>query len=209
MRDRLEKQLETGLAKLDLSLSPKQIGDLVSFVLLLEKWNRSFNLTSVQNPEEMISRHVLDSLAIAPHLQGNTFADVGSGPGIPGIPLAEVFPERHFTLIDSRGKRSAFQRQAVITLGLKNVSILNIRAEDYQGEPFQGIISRAFASLADFDRLCCAMGSDDTLFYAMKGKVSEEEKAVLQERIVSVSALNVPGTDAARSLVVFRNNPKT
>ena len=201
MRQLFDKYLKEA----SIELSDRQIDDLLKFVKLLEKWNGTYNLTSVRKPEAMLSRHIMDSLVIGKFLQGFSFADVGSGPGIPGIPLAVMLPEKKFTLIDSRTKRSVFQRQALIELKLKNVNILNIRAEQYAGESFDGIVSRAFASLGDFLQICRPLCSEKTVFYAMKGEIRDEETRAVEGKMIAVHPLQVPGCDGARNLMIFRS----
>lgn len=192
------------LSKTEISVSSQQTDKLLAYVNLLNKWNRAYNLTSVRDPREMISRHIMDSLIINSYLKGTNFADVGSGPGLPGIPLAIISESRKFTLIDSRVKRSVFQRQAVMELKLPNVEIINSRVEEIKNRYFDGIISRAFASLTDFSKLCSNIAGDQTLFYAMKGHLKPEEIQSIGDRIISADSLSVPGNDAERHLVIFR-----
>ena len=131
-------------------LTDHQKNQLVAYVGLLDKWNKAYNLTSVRDPNEMLVRHILDSIVVAPYLQGSRFIDVGTGPGLPGIPLAIVRPESHFTLLDSLGKRVRFLRQVQHELKLDNVTPVQSRVEAFPAEPpFDGVISRAFASLND------------------------------------------------------------
>ncbi len=192
------------LSKTEIYVSSEQIDKLVGYVNLLSKWNRAYNLTSVREPREMISRHIMDSLIINSYLRGTTFADVGSGPGLPGIPLAIISESKKFTLIDSRVKRSVFQRQAVMELNLRNVEIINSRVEEIRNRSFDGIISRAFASLTDFSGLCSNITGDQTLFYAMKGHLKPEEIQGIGDRIISANSLTVPGNEAERHLVIFK-----
>lgn len=138
-----------------ISLSDQQKQQLVAYVGLLDKWNKAYNLTSVRDPQQMLVRHILDSIVVAPHLQGSRFIDVGTGPGLPGIPLAIVMPDAHFTLLDSLGKRVRFLRQVQHELGLTNITPVQSRVEAFPAEPpFDGVISRAFASLTDMVNWC-------------------------------------------------------
>ncbi len=137
---------------------------------MLDKWNKAYNLTSVRDPNEMLIRHILDSIVVAPYLQGTRFIDVGTGPGLPGIPLAIVLPQAHFTLLDSLGKRVRFLRQVQHELKLDNIAPVQSRVEDFPAEPpFDGVISRAFASLNDMVSWCHHLPSETGCFYALKG----------------------------------------
>lgn len=187
---------------------------LVVYVELLEKWNQAFNLTAVRDPAEMVTLHILDSLVVAPILStllppgaSGSLIDVGTGAGLPGIPLALLDPERPVTLLDSNIKKTRFCRQAVLALGLKNVDVVHARDEDYLPEqPFATVISRAFASLADFvagtRHLIAARGS----LLAMKGAYPEKEVRALPKgvSVVAVHPLRVPGLDAERHLLELR-----
>jgi 16S rRNA (guanine527-N7)-methyltransferase len=189
-----------------ISLSDQQKEQLVAYVGLLDKWNKAYNLTSVRDPQQMLVRHILDSIVVAPHLKGERFIDVGTGPGLPGIPLAIVLPQAHFTLLDSLGKRVRFLRQVQHELGLTNVTPVQSRVEAFPSEPpFDGVISRAFASLQDMVSWCHHLPSAQGCFYALKGVRPDEEIASLPAgfRLVSVNALNVPELDGERHLVVI------
>jgi len=128
----LRSQLDSLLAQTDLIVSEQQASQLVTLVELLAKWNKAYNLTSVRDPSQMLVKHILDSIVVSPHLQGNSFIDVGTGPGLPGLPLAILNPDKQFVLLDSLGKRMRFIRQAILSLGLKNVEIVQSRVEEYQ-----------------------------------------------------------------------------
>lgn len=193
-----------GSARMGLELPPDAPARLADFVALLARWNRVYNLTAVRRPEDMAVRHVLDSLAILPWLAGPRIVDVGSGAGLPGIPLAVVRSGFEFCLLDSSAKRTRFLTQAVLELHLANVTVVRVRAEDYRPErPFASVLSRAFGSLTQMlgcaGHLCAADGR----LLAMKGAYPEAELAALSagfER-VDVYALKVPGLDAERHLV--------
>ncbi len=155
----------------------------------------------------MVDLHLLDSLAVTPFLSGNNFLDVGTGAGLPGIPLALVCPDQHFVLLDSNGKKTRFIQQAVLELGLKNVVIIHSRVEDFHPtELFDAIISRAFASLSDMLAGTAHLAVKGGLLLAMKGRLNEQEQGALPEevQIEEVIELTVPGVDAERCLVKVR-----
>lgn len=189
-----------------ISLSDQQKEQLVAYVGLLDKWNKAYNLTSVRDPQQMLVRHILDSIVVAPHLKGERFIDVGTGPGLPGIPLAIVLPQAHFTLLDSLGKRVRFLRQVQHELGLPNITPVQSRVETFPSEPpFDGVISRAFASLQDMVNWCHHLPSAQGQFYALKGVRLDDEIASLPAgfRLISVEALQVPELDGERHLVII------
>lgn len=195
------------LSAANISLSDQQKQQLVGYVELLHKWNKAYNLTSVRDPQEMLVRHILDSIVVNPYLKGERFIDVGTGPGLPGIPLAIVRPEAHFTLLDSLGKRVRFLRQVQFALGLSNVEPVQSRVEAFNGEPpFDGVISRAFASLNDMVSWCHHLPAKEGRFYALKGQRPDDEIAVLppQFRVTDVIALRVPELEGERHLVTIQ-----
>lgn len=203
----LEAGLADGLEALQVPLPVDAAQKLLEYVALIEKWNRVYNLTAVREPEQMLTHHVLDSVAVAPHLVGSTLLDVGSGAGLPGIPLAIVLPHTQVTLLDSNQKKSAFQRQAVIELRLNNVEVSNARVESWDTpRTFDTVISRAFASIAEFvsaaGRLCAPGG----VLAAMKGAYPKDELTAVPAGfcVQRVVPLSVPGLDAERSLVLMR-----
>ncbi|EJO0545471.1 16S rRNA (guanine(527)-N(7))-methyltransferase RsmG, partial [Salmonella enterica] len=188
-----------------ISLTDHQKNHLVAYVGMLDKWNKAYNLTSVRDPAEMIVRHILDSIVVAPYLQGQRFIDVGTGPGLPGIPLAIVLPDAHFTLLDSLGKRVRFLRQVQHELKLENITPVQSRVEAYPSEPpFDGVISRAFASLSDMVSWCRHLPGDKGRFYALKGQLPEDEIASLPNNfsVESVEKLRVPQLEGERHLVI-------
>ena len=192
-----------------ISLTDHQKNQLVAYVGLLDKWNKAYNLTSVRDPNEMLVRHILDSIIVAPYLQGSRFIDVGTGPGLPGIPLAIVCPESHFTLLDSLGKRVRFLRQVQHELKLDNVTPVQSRVEAFPAEPpFDGVISRAFASLNDMVSWCHHLPGQEGRFYALKGQLPEDEIVSLPAEfsVESVEKLRVPQLDGERHLVVIKPN---
>ncbi|EFU6866411.1 16S rRNA (guanine(527)-N(7))-methyltransferase RsmG, partial [Salmonella enterica] len=187
-----------------ISLTDHQKTLLVAYVDMLHKWNKAYNLTSVRDPAEMVVRHILDSIVVAPYLQGQLFIDVGTGPGLPGIPLAIVLPDAHFTLLDSLGKRVRFLRQVQHELRLENITPVQSRVEAYPSEPpFDGVISRAFASLNDMVSWCHHLPGEKGRFYALKGQLPEDEIASLPDEfsVESVEKLRVPQLEGERHLV--------
>ncbi|MDH2913891.1 16S rRNA (guanine(527)-N(7))-methyltransferase RsmG [Kosakonia sp. HypNH10] len=197
------------LAEAGISLSDQQQQQLVAYVEMLHKWNKAYNLTSVRDPNEMLVRHILDSIVVAPHLQGTRFIDVGTGPGLPGIPLSIVRPESHFTLLDSLGKRVRFLRQVQHELKLTNIEPVQSRVEDFPAEPpFDGVISRAFASLNDMVSWCHHLPGDAGRFYALKGQLPEDEIALLPAGLAveSIIELKVPHLEGERHLVIVKAN---
>ncbi|EPF5871875.1 16S rRNA (guanine(527)-N(7))-methyltransferase RsmG [Morganella morganii] len=205
----LQQQLTALLRSADIRLTDQQKQQLIGYVEMLHKWNKAYNLTSVRQPEQMLVRHIMDSIVVEPHLTGSRFIDVGTGPGLPGVPLAIVRPESHFVLLDSLGKRVRFLKQVQHELGLTNIEPVQSRVEEYQGEPFDGVISRAFASLDDMLSWCHHLPASGTgRFFALKGSVPEEELTRLPAGIslVSVEKLVVPQLDEQRHLVILKPN---
>ena len=198
------RALRSGLAKLGLMFSADEDKKLERFVELLEKWNGAYNLTAVRDPEEMVTKHLLDSLVLLPFVQQGPALDVGTGAGLPGIPLAVSLPAVHFTLLDSNGKKTRFVTHAVASLALRNVEVVQARVEDYRpAQPFATVISRAFSSLQDFVRLAgpaCAPGGR---LLAMKGVYPKQELQDIPAgfRLLAVHPLKVPGLDAERCVV--------
>lgn len=204
-RESLRQRLSDGLSKLGIELDDLAIERLLAYVELLERWNAAYNLTAVRDPLEMVARHLLDSLTIAPHVRGTTLADLGSGAGLPGIPLAIIAPERNVLLVDSNGKKARFLREAVRRLELAQVKVAESRAEDVQGS-FECITARALASLPEMLGWGGHLLASDGTWLAMKGRFPQDElSAVPQEfRVEEVIGLRVPGLDAERHLVVIR-----
>lgn len=191
-----------------ITLLENQLQQLVDYVALLHKWNKAYNLTSVRSPEDMLVRHILDSIVVEPYLEGNRFIDVGTGPGLPGIPLAIVRPDAHFTLLDSLGKRVRFLRQVKHELKLDNVTPVQSRVEAFPAEPpFDGVISRAFASLTDMVNWCQHLPGESGRFYALKGVHPDDEIATLPERFVveDIIRLQVNNLEGERHLVRIKS----
>lgn len=200
-------------AAMGVALDETQADKLLAYQALLVKWNRTYNLTAIRDPEEMLVQHLLDSLVVAPllPLTLKTLADVGSGAGLPGIPLAIARPEIDVTLIETSSKKSAFQQQAKIELGLDNVSIYSGRVEDYKPKnAFDGVISRAFSSLTDFVKLAGDLIRSGGRLYAMKGVFPEDEVAALPSdwAVTASVSLLVSGMDAQRHLLTLEQREK-
>ncbi|MFB2705291.1 16S rRNA (guanine(527)-N(7))-methyltransferase RsmG [Marinobacter shengliensis] len=198
-------QLSDGLAAMSLSLSESQQQQLLAFLALLNKWNKAYNLTAVRDERVMVSRQLLDSLSILPWITTNHLLDVGAGGGLPGIPLAIVFPEKRFTLLDSNGKKTRFLNQCVLELGLSNVEVIHGRAEDCQpDQPFTQISSRAFTALENLVIWCGQLLASEGEFLAMKGQYPDDEVAALPAgwQVESSHSLKVPGADGERHLLI-------
>ena len=206
----LSDELARGVAALGVAVSAQQQAQLIAYVALLAKWNRTYNLTAIREPERMVTHHALDSLAVVPRLpqrKGIAVLDVGSGGGLPGIPIAIARPDARVVLVDSASKKAAFLAQAAIELPLANVEAVAARVEDYApGRRFDVVISRAFSDLATFARLASPHLAAGGVMLAMKGVHPDEELAELPASVEVVAAhrLDVPGLEGARHLIVMR-----
>ena len=196
-------RLDEGISALGLALTPLQRQQLLDYVALLHKWNHTYNLTAVRDPAEMVTRHVLDTLAVLPHLQGTHWLDVGSGPGIPGLILAIMRPDWQVDTLDSNLKKTRFMRQAVRALGLDNVQVLQVRVEAWRPEAcYEGVISRAFAELGQFVRLTAHLPCEHGSWWAMKGHGEQElDNLPAGVRVKQIIEIAVPGLTARRTLV--------
>lgn len=203
-RDLLQSRLDAGIDALGLDLPSGASVRLIDYLELLRRWNAAYNLTAVRDPGQMVTRHLLDSLAIAPHVTGANLADLGSGAGLPGIVLAIAAPQRTVTLVDTNGKKARFQREAVRALQLDNVEVVHARVQDVEGD-FDCITARAFASLADMLAWGGHLLADRGRWLAMKGQRPDAELAALPPgfRLQGEHALRVPGLDAERRLLVL------
>jgi 16S rRNA (guanine527-N7)-methyltransferase len=200
----LSSKLSTYIAEMNLSVSEQQQKQLIGFVEMLNKWNKAYNLTAVRDPEQMLIRHVMDSLAVSPYLSGKRFIDVGTGPGLPGIPLAIINPDKEFVLLDSLGKRIRFQKQVQFELKINNISSIESRVEAYQPEnKFDGVLSRAFASIEDMLTWCHHLPHENGVFYALKGQLNAEEMQAIPAgfKLLDTLVLKVPQLDEQRHLV--------
>lgn len=200
----LAEELQRGIAQLEIALDADAQGKLLDYLALLHKWNKVYNLTAIRDPQQMVSNHLLDSLAVMPHLWAGRWLDVGCGAGLPGLVLAVARPGWQFTLLDSNSKKTSFVQQAVIELCLRNVSVHCARVEEWQPfERFDGIISRAFSELGDFLRCTRHLVAQQGRWVAMKGAPQQELAGVPDGcRVERVIPLQVPGLLAARSLVI-------
>ncbi|PMH45414.1 16S rRNA (guanine(527)-N(7))-methyltransferase [Vibrio sp. 10N.286.49.B3] len=203
----LRNRLDQLLAQTELEVSDTQRNQLVGYVEMLNKWNKAYNLTSVRDPMEMLIKHIMDSIMVSAHLRGTRFIDVGTGPGLPGVPLAIMNPECEFFLLDSLGKRIRFIKQALHELSIENVTTVQSRVEEFQPEEkFDGVLSRAFASMTDMVEWCHHLPKEDTgLFFALKGQVQEDEIDHLPSwcSVSEIKSLQVPELEGERHLVVL------
>ncbi|WP_370600381.1 16S rRNA (guanine(527)-N(7))-methyltransferase RsmG [Pseudomonas nitroreducens] len=203
-------ELARGIETLGLNIDAATQQRLLDYLALLAKWNKAYNLTAVRDVDEMVSRHLLDSLSIVARFEaagGERWLDVGSGGGMPGIPLAILFPGKSLTLLDSNGKKTRFLTQVKLELKLDNLQVIHSRVEAFQPElPFNGIVSRAFSSLEDFTNWTRHLGDARTNWLAMKGVHPSEELAALPEdfRVEAEHALAVPGCQGQRHLLILR-----
>ncbi|PNH78404.1 16S rRNA (guanine(527)-N(7))-methyltransferase RsmG [Vibrio diazotrophicus] len=203
----LRAKLDSLIAKTDLDVSDKQREQLLGYVGLLNKWNKAYNLTSVRDPADMLVKHILDSIVVSPYLNGERFIDVGTGPGLPGIPLAIMNPEKEFVLLDSLGKRIRFIKQVLHELGIVNVVAVQSRVEEFDPEGgFDAVLSRAFASMSDMVEWCQHLPrANSGVFFALKGQLPQEEISLLPEwcSVTDVKALKVPELEGERHLVIL------
>lgn len=201
----LKKAIEQGLEALAIEASGVQIDRWLAYIALLDKWNQAYNLTAVRDPSDMVSRHILDSLAVSPHITSQDMLDVGAGAGIPSIPLAILWPERTLTGLDSNGKKTRFMQQAQVALKLPNFSAVQTRIEHYQRTPaFDGIMSRAFAQLDDFITGSQHLLAPQGRFWAMKATLDDSELSRVAKpfKVEACIPLAVPHCEAQRHLIV-------
>ena len=201
----LRERLAAGAHDLGLALTDGQLDALMTLLGELGEWSGRFNLTAIRNPADMLTKHLLDSLAVHPHLRGASVADVGTGAGFPGLPLALAGPERRFTLIEATAKKARFVEHAVERLGLGNVAVVNARAERYRppGLGFDSVVARALGELAQFVRVAGHLCAPEGKLLAMKGKSPQAEIDRLPRgwRVAALRRLHVPGLEAERHLV--------
>lgn len=202
----LRDKLLRGVEAMALSLPDTAIDQLLQYLALLVKWNAAYNLTAVRDAEQMVSRHLLDSLSVLPFLQGQHFADVGTGAGLPGLVLAIVEPQKQFSLIDSNGKKIRFVTQAISELKLGNATALQTRVEQWQ--PISGcdaVLSRAFASLTEMVTRCEHLLAPTGKLLAMKGNYPSDEIAALppQWQVETSQSLKVPDEAGQRHLIIL------
>jgi 16S rRNA (guanine527-N7)-methyltransferase len=208
-------ELAAGIATLGIALDAAQREQLTAYLALLAKWNKTYNLTAIREPHRMVTHHLLDALAVVPHLPatvGLRILDVGSGGGVPGIPLAIARRDAHVVMIDSNHKKAAFLTQAAIELDLRNAESHAVRVEEYApSAPFDVVISRAFSDLAMFATVAARHLAAHGKLFAMKGMLPDNELALLPSEVVVLAtpALRVPGLDATRHLVVMQSRQAT
>ncbi len=206
----LQERLKQGIDELSLDIPDETQQKLIQYIELIAKWNKAFNLTAIRNIDEMLTLHLLDSLAVVPYISGNRVLDVGAGAGLPGIVLALCYPDKEFVLIDTNGKKTRFMTQARIELGLANVEVVHARVDDYGVDkiqplkPFDAIISRAFASISDMLAYVGHLVTDKTSVLAMKADSENEISQMPEDYAISeIHELSVPGLQAKRQLLVI------
>ncbi|MFZ0469463.1 MAG: 16S rRNA (guanine(527)-N(7))-methyltransferase RsmG, partial [Thiogranum sp.] len=200
----LQAQIAAGCRSLPLVLSATALAQLADYVGLLAKWSKVYNLTAVRQPQQMVTRHVLDSLAVVPFLIDGSLLDVGTGAGLPGVPIAIARPDLAVTLLDANAKKLRFVRQAVAELGLANVEVVQARMQEYQpGRAFDMVISRAVSSLEELYRQSRHLLAPRGRMLFMKGALPEEELAAFASgrEMLHIERLDIPGLDAERHLL--------
>ena len=203
----LAAELAAGIAALGIAVPANAQQRMLDYLALVGKWNKAYNLTAVREPEKMLTHHLLDSLAVLPHVRGPRVLDVGSGAGLPGIPLALARPDWQVTLLDSSHKKTTFLRQAMIELKLTNVDVACARVEAWPApQPFDTVVSRAFSELSEFLALAGKLCAKDGVMIAMKGVYPHDELAQVPEDFLlrSVVPLHVPGLDAERHAALLQ-----
>ena len=207
VRSILKNTLATGIAAVGLAVDEPTQDRLLEYLLQLHKWNQAFNLSGIKQLDEMLNLHLLDSLVLAPFVDGDRIADVGTGAGLPGFPLALCFPEKQFYLIDSNSKKTRFIFQTAALLEVKNITVIHSRVEDYAIQPQVDIVtSRAFAALTDFVQGCRYLLSGTGKFLAMKGLYPQAEIDALRAglQVSPVHPVKVPGVTAERHILEIR-----
>ena len=204
MTDSIRNELQRGISSLSLKCNEEMISSLLAYIDLLKKWNSAYNLLGGNELASLVSRHILDSLSIAPYLEGDLIVDIGAGAGLPGIPLAILNPEKNFVLVDSNGKKTRFMFQAKIQLGLDNITIENCRIEHYQStQQIDMVMCRAFSTLANTLTILQPIFSKECKLLAMKGHYPEDEIARLPDdfELSKSIKLDVPGGESQRHLI--------
>lgn len=196
-----EKLLRDGLNALNLQTDDEKVAKLLAFIALIEKWNKAYNLTAIRNRAEMVNLHLLDSVAILPHLEGKRMIDVGTGAGLPSIPLSIYRPDIEFHLLDSNAKKTRFVQQAILELKLPNVKVTHSRVENFEPEQlFDTVLTRAFASLPEIVDLTAHLISENGTLLCMKGQTPDEELVAVNVQTTLIS-IKVPHIEAERCLV--------
>jgi 16S rRNA (guanine527-N7)-methyltransferase len=202
--------LKNSLKKCELTVTEDQQLQLIRYVLMMHKWNKAYNLTSVRDPKKMVIKHVIDSIVVAPFLDEIYYIDVGTGPGLPGIPLAIMCPDKQFILLDSLGKRVRFMKQVAYELKIENIEPVQSRVEDYFPDvKIDGVLSRAFASLKDMLHWCQHLVDSDGVFIALKGQLTtaELDELPLEFTLLETVKLDVPDLEGARHIVKIKKQP--
>jgi len=210
LEDELLFFLKNSLKKCELSVTEDQQLQLIRYVLMMHKWNKAYNLTSVRDPKKMVIKHIIDSIVVAPFLDDIYYIDVGTGPGLPGIPLAIMCPEKQFILLDSLGKRVRFMKQVAYELKIENIEPVQSRVEDYVPDvKIDGVLSRAFASLKDMLHWCQHLVDSDGVFIALKGQLTtaELDELPLEFTLLETVKLDVPDLEGERHIIKIKKQP--
>lgn len=199
-----EKLLRDGLSTLGFSIDDEKVVKLLTFIALIEKWNKAYNLTAIRSRSEMVNLHLLDSVAILPHLEGGRIIDVGTGAGLPSIPLSILCPDIEFQLLDSNAKKTRFVQQVILELKLSNVKVSHSRVEDFQPQQlFDTVLTRAFASLPEIINLTSHLVGKNGTLLCMKGQTPDAELAAIIQK-TEIIILSVPNIEAERCLVKIK-----
>ncbi|MFC4892313.1 16S rRNA (guanine(527)-N(7))-methyltransferase RsmG [Pseudofrancisella aestuarii] len=197
------QKIDKALEELNIQATQIQINQWIEYLKLLEKWNKVYNMTAIKDFDDMLEKHLFDSLSIAKYIKGNSTVDVGTGGGLPGIPLAILYPQHKFTLVDSIGKKIMFLKNVKKSLNLENVIPLNCRVESLENQSFDNIISRAFSSIDTFYDLCKNLITDSNQMLAMKGPDIEEQSLPNIPLEIQIHKIKVPFLKATRNLVIL------
>lgn len=199
----IRSRLEEGAQKLAVALTESQFDLLLAYLTMIQKWNKAYNLVGTSNADELVQKHLLDSISIVPHIKNPPVLDVGSGAGLPGIPLAICLPDISFTLLDSNGKKARFMRQVVMDLKLTNVEIVQIRVENYQpSEAPKTVLARAFAPVDKALHMLCEVCAPQGQVQLMLGTKPDELPVVSGVNDVQVHSVTIPGLDSQRHLLL-------
>jgi len=199
----IRSRLEEGAQQLAVALTENQYDLLLAYLTMIQKWNKAYNLVGTSNADELVRKHLLDSISIVPHIKNSPVLDVGSGAGLPGIPLAICLPDISFTLLDSNGKKVRFMRQVVMDLKLKNVEIVQTRVENYQPSAApKTVLARAFAPVEKALKMLCAVCAPEGQVKLMLGTKPDTLPVVSEAGDIQVQAVTIPGLDSQRHLLI-------